>query len=70
MVIGAAILVARREVNNKVDGKIYPFVLWDRKQFQESLFENSTRFSMVAATTVIRILLAVLFYARPVITPE
>jgi hypothetical protein len=31
MVIGAAILVARREVNNKVDGKIYLFALWDRK---------------------------------------
>jgi hypothetical protein len=70
MAIGAAILVAWGEVHNKVNSKIYPFMLWDRKQFQESLFKNGARFSTVAATIVIGILLVVLFYARPVITLE
>jgi hypothetical protein len=70
MAIGAAILVAWGELNNKVNSKIYLFALWDRKQFQESLFENSAGFSMVVATIVISVLLVVLFYARPVITLE
>jgi hypothetical protein len=68
--IGAAIPVAWGEINNKVNGKVYPFALWDRKRFQESLFKNGARFSTVAATTVVSILLTVLFYARPVITPK